>query len=158
MRFVWRLAPPQHARELDGEGGKLFGGRWNSRGRKALYAASYLSLSVLEVYVNIPPDLRDDLPILQAVRIAIPADGAVTQISQEQLAAFMAAPDPMAASRRVGDDWLDRSETLMLEVPSVLVPEETNLVLNPAHPQMHEVKIVSTRAFHFDPRLVVPKT
>jgi RES domain-containing protein len=157
MRFVWRLAPPEYAHELGGEGGKLFGGRWNSRGRNALYAASYLSLNVLEVYVNIPPDLRDDLPILQAVRIAIPADTAVTQVSQEQLAAFMAAPNPMAASRRQGDDWLDRSETLVLEVPSVVVPEETNLVLNPAHPRMREVRIVSSRPFRFDPRLVVPK-
>jgi RES domain-containing protein len=100
MRYVWRLAPPEYARELDGEGGKLFGGRWNSPGRNVLYTASYLSLAVLEVYVNIQPDLRDDLPIFQAVRICIPEDAAVTQVSQEQLAAFMAAPNPMAASRR----------------------------------------------------------
>ncbi len=57
----------------------------------------------------------------------------------------------------MGDDWLDRSDDLVLEVPSVLVPEETNLILNPAHPRMREVKIVSTRAFHFDPRLVMRK-
>jgi len=156
MRYVWRLAPPEYAHALDGEGGKLFGGRWNSPGRNVLYTASYLSLAVLEVYVNIRPDLRDDLPAFQAVRISIPG-AAVTQVSHEQLAAFMAAPDPIAASRRLGDDWLDRSETLVLEVPSVVVPEETNLALNPAHPRMRDVKIVSTRAFRFDPRLVVPK-
>ena len=67
----------------------------------------------------------------------------------------MAGPDPIAASRRVGDDWLVRGDTLVLEVPSVLVPEETNVILNPAHERMREVKIVSTRAFHFDPRLMV---
>src|ERR1043166_4875513 len=157
MRYVWRLAPPEYAHELDGEGGKLFGGRWNSPGRSVLYAASYLSLAVLEVYLNIQPDLRDDLPVFQAVRISIPGDAAVTQVSQEQLAAFMAASEPIDASRHLGDDWLDRSETLALEVPSVVVPEETNLALNPAHPRMRDVKIVSMRAFRFDPRLVVPK-
>ena len=158
MPFVWRLAPSEFASALDGEGGRLFGGRWNSRGRSALYTASHLSLSVLEVYVNIPQDLRDDLPVLQAVRIAVPNDAAATSISQEQLADLMAQSDPMAASRRVGDDWLDSSDTLVLQVPSVVVPEETNLVLNPAHPRMREVRIVSSRAFKFDPRLAITKS
>lgn len=158
MPLVWRLTQPPFADELNGEGSRLFGGRWNSRGRNALYTASHLSLAVLEVYVNIPQDLRDDLPVLEAVGIAIPDGAAATHVSQEQLAEFLAEPDPMIASRRVGDDWLDRSDTLVLEVPSVLIPEETNLVLNPAHPRMREVKIVSTRAFRFDPRLVVRRT
>ena len=150
MRLVWRLTQPQFADELDGEGSRLFAGRWNSQGRSALYAASRLSLAVLEVYVNIPQELRDNLPLLRAVQVAIPSDADTTQVSPEQLARFMAQSDPMAASRRVGDDWLDRGETLVLEVPSVLVPEETNLVLNPAHPRMREIKIVSARTFHFD--------
>jgi RES domain-containing protein len=157
MPLVWRLARSEFANELDGEGPRLFGARWTSRGRNAVYTASYLSLSVLEVYVNIPQELRDDLPILRAVRISIPDDAPTAQVSQEQLAGLMGRPDPIAASRAVGNNWLDRSDTLVLEVPSVLVPEETNLVLNPAHPRMREVKIVSTRPFRFDPRLVVRK-
>jgi RES domain-containing protein len=157
MPLVWRLARSEFANELDGEGPRLFGARWTSRGRNAVYAASHLSLSVLEIYVNIPQELRDDLPILRAVRISIPDDARAAQVSQEQLTGLMAASDPMTASRTVGDNWLDRSDTLVLEVPSVLVPEETNLILNPAHPRMREVKIVSTREFRFDPRLVVRK-
>jgi RES domain-containing protein len=157
MPLVWRLARSEFANELDGHGPRLFGARWTSRGRNAVYTASHLSLSVLEVYVNIPQELRDDLPILRAVRLSIPDDARTAQVSQEQLAELMAEPDPIAASRTVGDDWLDRSDTLVLEVPSVLVPEETNLVLNPAHARMVEVKIISARAFHFDPRLVVRK-
>jgi RES domain-containing protein len=158
MSLVWRLAPSEFANELDGEGSKLFGARWTSRGRNAVYTSSHLSLSVLEVYVNIPQELRDDLPVLQAARIAVPDDASTTQVSLEELAGFTAELDPIAASRRVGDGWLDQGDTLVLEVPSVLVPEESNLVLNPAHPRMREVKIVSTRAFHFDPRLVMRKT
>jgi RES domain-containing protein len=113
---------------------------------------------MLEVYVNIAQELRDHLPVLQAVRLAIPDDASATQVSQEQLGTLMAEPDATAASRRVGDGWLDQGDTLVLEVPSILVPEESNLVLNPAHPRMREVKIISTRAFHFDPRLVTPRT
>lgn len=157
MPLVWRLARSEFANELDGEGPRLFGARWSSRGRNAVYTSSHLSLSVLEVYVNIPQVLRDELPILRAVRISIPDDARTTQVPQDQLAGLMAGSDPMAASRTIGDNWLDRSDTLVLEVPSVLVPEETNLILNPAHARMREVKIVSTRAFHFDPRLVTRK-
>jgi RES domain-containing protein len=157
MPLVWRLTQPRFADELDGEGARMVPGRWNSRGRNALYTASHLSLAVLEVYVNIPHDLRDDLPVFEAVRIAIPDDAAVTRVSQQRLARLMAESDPMIASRRVGDDWLDGSDTLVLEVPSVVIPEETNLVLNPAHPRMREVEIVSRRPFHFDRRLTVPR-
>lgn len=62
-------------------------------------------------------------------------------------------PDPAAASRSIGDDWIARRNSLVLRVPSVLVPEEDNLIVNPEHPQARDVRIVGTRAFHFDPRL-----
>jgi len=157
MPIVWRLARSEFADELDGEGARLFGGRWNSRGRSALYTSSHLSLSVLEVYVHIPPELRDDLPVLRAVSISVPDDAGAASVSQEQLVALLASEDPMAACRVVGDAWLDRDAELVLRVPSILVPEETNLILNPAHPRMREVKIVSSRSFHFDPRFAATK-
>lgn len=157
MPLVWRLARSEFANELDGEGSRIFGARWTSRGRNAVYTASHLSLAVLEVYVNIPQELRDDLPILRAIQISIPDNASARQVSQEQLSELMARPDSPAASRRVGDDWLDRGGTLVLEVPSVLVPEETNFILNPAHPRMREVKTVSSRSFKFDPRLAAGK-
>jgi len=155
MPDVWRLIRPEYAERLDGEGSKIAGGRWNSIGRNAVYTSPHLSLAVLEVYVNIAQELRDNLPILQAVRIAIPDDVRATEISQAQFASLIAAPDPIAESRTIGDDWLDQGDTLVLQAPSVLIPEEPNLILNPAHPRMREVRIVSARAFHFDPRLVV---
>jgi RES domain-containing protein len=157
MPDVWRLIRPEYAERLDGEGSKIAGGRWNSIGRNAVYTSPHLSLAVLEVYVNIAQELRDNLPILQAVRIAIPDDARATQISQTRFASLISASDPIAESRTIGDDWLDRGDTLVLEAPSVLIPEESNLILNPAHGRMREVKIISTRTFHFDPRLVARK-
>ena len=158
MADVWRLVRSEFADRLDGEGARLFGGRWNSRGRSALYTSSHLSLSVLEVYVHIPPDLRDDLPALQAVRISIPDDAGTANVSQEQSITLLESADPMAACRAMGDGWLDRNAELVLQVPSILVPEEANLILNPGHPRMREVEIVSSRAFRFDPRLAVTRT
>ena len=157
MPIVWRLTRAQFAEQLDGEGARLFGGRWNSHGRRALYTSSHLSLSVLEAYGHIPPELRDVLPILQAVRISIPDDASTAHISQEQLVTLLESEDPMAACRAMGDSWLDRNTELVLQVPSILVPEEMNLILNPAHPRMREVEINSSRAFRFDPRLAATK-
>ena len=157
MPIVWRLTRAEFAEQLDGEGAKLFGGRWNSHGRRALYTSSHLSLSVLEAYVHIPPELRDVLPILQAVRISIPDDANAAHVSQEQLVTLLESEDPMAACRAMGDSWLDRKTELVLRVPSIPVPEEMNLMLNPAHPRMREVKIISSRAFRFDARLAVTK-
>ena len=157
MPLVWRLTPPEFHTELDGEGARLFGGRWNSPGLRALYTSSHLSLSVLETYVNIPLLLRNSLPVYQAVRISIPDTASTVRVSPAQFAELLTTSDPVAASRSIGDDWIARRDNLMLQVPSVLVPEETNLILNPAHARMREVKIVSTRAFHFDPRLAVWK-
>lgn len=157
MPLVWRLARPEFAEHLDGEGSRLVGGRWNPIGRAALYTSEHLSLSVLEVYVHLPPQMRDVLPILTAVQISIPDDVGLTRVTAQQLAELLASSDPLAASLAIGTAWIDRGLDLVLQVPSVLVPEEANLVLNPAHPRMGEVRIVSTRAFRFDPRLAVGK-
>ena len=157
MPIVWRLARAEFAEQLDGEGASLFGGRWNSRGRRALYTASHLSLSVLDTYVHIPPELRDDLPVLRAVQISVPDRSGIARVLPHDLITLLANADPLAACRRLGDAWLDRNDQLVLEVPSVLVPEETNLVVNPAHPQMRNVRIISSCTFRFDPRLAVSR-
>jgi RES domain-containing protein len=157
MPLVWRLARPEFAEHLDGEGSRIAGGRWNPIGLQALYTSEHLSLSVLEVYVHLPPDMRDVLPVLTAVQISIPDRAGRARVTPERLTELLASADALAACQAIGEAWISRSRDLMLQVPSVLVPEETNLILNPAHPRMREVKIVSTRAFHFDPRLVMRK-
>ena len=110
---------------------------------------------VLEVYVNIPQELRDDLPILRAVRISIPDDARAWQVRKRRLAVFIGGPDPIVASRRIGDGWMTGTTYLCFRCRQYWCRKRPILILNPAHPRMREVKIVSTRAFHFDPRLVV---
>jgi RES domain-containing protein len=153
MATVWRLTPPAFARTLDGEGASLSGGRWNSRGVPMFYTSSHLSLSVLEVFVHLPPVLRDDMAAFEAVRLSIPDDAGTTHINVGELEAMLAAPDPLAACRAAGDGWIAVGRDLILAAPSVVVPEELNLMLNPAHPRMRDVAIVSIRRFRFDARL-----
>jgi RES domain-containing protein len=153
MATIWRLTPPRFARLLDGEGSRAAGGRWNSPGRRVVYASAHLSLCVLEVYVHMPPELRAELGEFEAIRVNVPENASKTEISMERLADLMNSRNPLAACRADGDDWLVRGTDLILQAPSVVVPEESNIMLNPNHPGMAEVSIVSTRRFRFDPRL-----
>ena len=156
MPLIWRLASPAYAHSLDGEGARLAGGRWNSPGQRMIYASSHLSLSVLEVFVHIPPSLRDDLPELEAVLLSVPEDAAATTVRIDRFEKLMADSDPLAACRAVGDAWLKSGRELMLTTPSVIVPEEWNVMLNPSHPRMGDVRIERSRRFHFDLRLAQP--
>jgi RES domain-containing protein len=157
MPAVWRLTSPAYAHLLDGEGSRMAGGRWNSPGRPMLYTSSHLSLCLLEVFVNIPQALRDDLPKLEAMRIAVPDDAEATDVSPDQFQGAMAASDLLAACRALGDAWLERGTSLVLRAPSVIIPEELNVMINPSHPRMPDVRIESTRPFRFDPRLSVSR-
>src|SRR5262245_31474669 len=144
MATVWRLTPPDYSYSLDGEGSRLIGGRWNSPGWAMLYTASHLSLNILEVFVHFPDARRDELPEMVAVHIEVPDDAGASEIDIPQFQSLMAAPDPLAACQALGDEWLAKGGKLVLRAPSVLVPEETNVMLNPQHPAMSGVRIISS--------------
>lgn len=141
--FAWRLCREPFA-GLDGEGARLYGGRWNSPGRRLVYAASTAALAVLElrVHLDIPPELVPDDYVLVTIDLG--------DLAVEDVAQLPAAP------REFGDAWLADNRTPVLRTPSVIVPETPNLLLNPAHPAAAEARIVKTRRFVFDRRLWLP--
>jgi RES domain-containing protein len=144
---VWRLTQGRHAPGLDGEGARLWGGRWNSPGVAMVYASASLSLSLCEVLVHLLPSLGrpGGMPRLVAVCLDLP-DGAVIPGLQD--------PDlPQADTRAAGDAWAQAGKSLAISVPSRVVPQEANILLNPAHPGMARVRVVSQDPFAVDPRL-----
>lgn len=151
---LWRLVRPAWAPGLDGEGARLAGGRWNSPGRAVVYCGSSLALCVLETFVHLPPAMRsvDALPAMIAVRIMPPSPEQV--VRAEDLGAV--DPEDAAACRALGDAWIADGAALALSVPSVIVPQERNVVLNVAHPAMAGVVVVSQEAFRLDRRLAQP--
>jgi RES domain-containing protein len=130
--------------DLSGEGARLYGGRWNSSGRALVYAASDAALAVLEVrvHLDLPPDLIPDDYVLMKLDLS--------GMTVEHLA------DSPAYPRAFGDRWLEQSRSPVLRVPSFIVPDASNLLLNPTHPEAANAKIVSTNPFAFDPRLWSP--
>ncbi|WP_338414693.1 RES family NAD+ phosphorylase [uncultured Sphaerotilus sp.] len=150
---VWRICrQPFVATALDGIGGLYVSGRWHRRGRPIVYAASSAALAALEVLVHVDPlDAPDDLRLLT---LEVPDDLLVEQLDVAALPARWAAvpaPDELAV---LGSDWLASRRSPALSVPSAVIPIERNLLLNPLHPQMLQVRIVDDTAFTFDPRLM----
>lgn len=142
--IVHRLCKAAHA-ALDGEGARLWGGRWNSPGRPMVYTAASPGLAVLEVLVHL------DLPAtlipadMVMLAIALPDDAAIATLAD--------VPEGQDACRAAGDAFLRAGAALALRVRSIVVPQEWNLLLNPAHPAMAQVALAATDPFALDPRL-----
>ena len=143
--IVYRLCKAAHV-ALDGEGARLWGGRWNSAGRPMVYTAASPSLAVLEVLVHLdlPSELLPD--DYQLLTINVPDDAPVERID-----------DPILdddVCRATGDAFLADATSLALAVPSVVVPQERNVLLNPRHAEMGRVIVERSEPFRIDPRLV----
>ena len=138
--LAWRLCREPFA-DLTGDGARRYGGRWNSAGRAVVYAASSAALAVLEVrvHLDLPPALLPPDYVLVTVDLG---DAAIEQIAD--------IPDVPQA---LGDIWLREQRTPVLQVPSAIVPECANFLINPAHPAARQIKIAHSRRFAFDRRL-----
>jgi RES domain-containing protein len=149
---LWRLARRDFARDLSGLGAKAVGGRWNDIGSAVVYAAEHLSLALVEVLAHYPRELRDDLPEYSAVEIDFPDGAGVGRI--EKFPPSLKDRQLEEWCQKHGRDWLTAGEHLALRVPSVIVPQEYNLVLNVSHRAMAEVSIRSAVPFRIDGRLL----
>ena len=137
---------------MDGEGAFRHGGRWNAAGVRVVYASSTLALAALEYLVHVDPD---DAPSdLVAVALEIPA-GTVNDVESRAIvpADWRAATAPDSC-RQIGAEWIGSGTSLGLAVPSVIIPGERNLLLNPVHADMRAVCVRSSLPFQFDPRLL----
>ena len=150
--LAFRLVKARHAATaLDGEGARRVGGRWNAPGVPVVYAASSLSLAVLELLVHADPgDLPDDL---MAVHLEIPEDVAMGRRLPPDLPPGWRRDAGKAALRALGAQWLRAGMEAVLLVPSVIVPAELNVLVNPRHPAAARIKVKALEPFGLDPRL-----
>ena len=150
---VWRICRKEFAKDpLGGRGGLFVSGRWHTRGQRVVYCAGSLALAALELLVH----AEDDALPTDLVRLEIELPNALKRhvIRVKSLPKnWRSYPAPAALQRR-GDDWLETATTAVLEVPSAVIPEESNFVLNPQHSGAGRIKVISTRPFKFDGRLV----
>jgi len=152
---LWRVARAAHAPSgpaaFVGIGGLSVDGRWHARGRPIVYTARTESLAKLEALVHFKPAIAPRLVLIQAT---LP-DALVATLRGALPAGWDDVPDSGAA-RSVGDSWLQSGSSLALEVPSVHSGSETNVLINPAHPDFPQLVIGNPVPFDFDRRLIEP--
>lgn len=148
----YRIVAPRWAHDaLSGEGARKYGGRWNSPGRALTYLGGSRALAALELLVHLPSPLSRAKPY-RIIEVKIPKELIAEYPLKLLPGAWRESPAPSITSV-IGDEWLEVCGQLALRVPSVLIPEETNILLNPNHPDFKEVITGEEREFRFDKRL-----
>ena len=151
IRTGWRIVlDEQAATAFDGEGARLCGGRWNSVGVPMVYACEHQSLAALEIRVHIDRTrmrrlykcfaFQFDEQLMEVFRVGgLPKD-------------WLEEPPPPSL-QQLGDDWVKSGASVILAVPSVIIPKELNYLINPRHPDFTKLKIGKPADFAFDQRL-----
>jgi RES domain-containing protein len=148
---AWRIVQERHASQaFNGEGARLFGGRWNSPGVAVVYAAGSRALAALELLVHL--DSPRILKTFVLCRVEFDEGLPRTLKPGEIPKNWRADPVPQS-TQAAGDAWIKRAESAVLRVPSVIVPEEWNYLLNPNHPDFSKIQVGQPSPFDFDPRL-----
>ncbi|MDO9551131.1 RES family NAD+ phosphorylase [Rhodonellum sp.] len=138
---------------LTGIGASMSEGyRWNSINTRIVYTAETRALATLEVAVHL--DIGEDLPEDRYyVEIEIPDEITILEVSIEDLPEDWDAKPPTLTTQTIGDDFINYNEAAILKVPSSIVPQEFNYLINPNHQDASKVKVLSTSKMIFDSRL-----
>ena len=156
---VWRIynhqAPYAQKPDFDplsGLGGLAHAARWNKPGHPILYAAANASLATLEMVVHVRPDLFGERTLLE---LELPSETELEKVSEQafiQLLRNAPKGDLEAKTREFGSTWLRERRSLVLEVPSFVMPIERNYLLNPLHPEFAKVEVLRRELVTLPPR------
>lgn len=149
---VWRLTDMAFRQTaMDGIGGLYAAGRWHSKGRRVIYTAQSLSLALLEVVVQ--------SRLLVTPMFAIIADVPDDLVLTPELSSLPDGWDSARPHARLyGDSWLQGQQSAGLQIPSVIVPVESNIILNPEHPDFKSITYEEYGPVELDARLLAMAT
>ncbi len=147
--IVYRISPCMYNRDLSGMGAAMYGGRWNSKGTYIVYASMTPSLAMLETVVHLSVIPTDEYCIAQ---INIP-DDSIDELNISELPSgwnLYLAPDTL---KLIGDRFVSEHKYLALRIPSAIVNLESNILINPRHPDFKKVRLISSENILIDKRL-----
>lgn len=148
---AWRIVKQRLLKDaFSGEGSRLAGSRWTSKGVRVVYASESISLAALEVMANAP-----SYEILKNY-VCVPLDfdsKLVTELDVTGLHKDWREDPPPAELKEIGDEWALKERTVIMKVPGAIVHQESNYIINPIHPEFRKIKIGVGEAFVFDKRL-----
>lgn len=145
---TYRLCIEEFKDDISGTGAKLFGGRWNAAGIPVLYTTENISLAVLEIIV------RTDISLIPLhyylLKIEVP-DAGITMINKNKLKKEWKAD--AGYTQWIGNEFVKSGKALTLKIPSAIIDEEHNFIINTGHADFKKIKIISSKKFSFDKRL-----
>ncbi len=147
--FCWRIARQEYA-NLSGHGGLVYAGRWHEVGHEVVYASTSIALAALEYAAHSSVRPADSV----LMKLEIPDDSFVT--IEQRLGGPLPGnwPNVEVQTQHLGTEWLVSNQSIALGIPSIIIPWERNLILNPKHARFaSEARLVETLPFFFDPRI-----
>ncbi|GEQ85741.1 hypothetical protein ULMS_12490 [Patiriisocius marinistellae] len=148
---IYRIVKEAYKDDLSGEGARLFGGRWNNRGDAMLYFSEHLSLCVLEILVHLDYQFIDnDFYYIEA---SIPKENLMSAQEQAVLLPQWNALVSQTHTENWGSLWLKNRTSLAMAVPSVVLPQENNILVNPKHPLISKLEITKVERLKIDERI-----
>jgi len=147
--IVYRITNEAYKNDISGNGAALYGSRWNSKGIHLLYTSQFISLSILESLVHLK---KDEIPPTQyLLHIEFPDEKKIAEVSYKKMKKNW--HEESEYTQWIGDQFMQNKEGFVLKVPSAIVPQENNFLLNPLHAEFKKVKIVSSELLQLDKRL-----
>jgi RES domain-containing protein len=149
---AWRIVKSKYpaSQAFDGEGARLYGGRWNSRGVAVVYTAQSQALAVLEMLVHL--DAADLLMSYVFVGVTM-EEALVSDLAETDLPVDWRSDPSPTKLREIGDIWVASNASVALRVPSAVIPAEYNYILNPKHPEFRKLTVGRPIPYVYDPRL-----
>ncbi|MFA5073368.1 MAG: RES family NAD+ phosphorylase [Nitrospirota bacterium] len=152
MSTCFRICPARYARDLSGEGARLSGGRWNAKNTPLIYASENRSLAALEYLIHV--SLSNMPPKIAIISLHVPDSIVPRQLDAQRLPKdWRMSPAPYALAK-MGTAWANAKESLLFRVPSAVVPDECNILINPLHPDVKFLRIADIQDFTYDERLL----
>ena len=152
MPSAWRIVRAARVNSaFTGEGARVYGGRWNSRGTAVIYVSEHESLAALELFVHLTPLSPNDR--YRSFRLEW-EDKLTEYFPAKSLPPHWNAEPPTFQTMQIGDEWVRAGKFVALAVPSVLSASEMNFLLNPKHPDFKKIKISKPVGYRFDSRLL----
>ena len=145
---VYRFVRPIYRNDISGDGARKKVGRWNSPGFPVVYTSTAISLSLLELLIY--NSSYEVIRVNMLMQITVP-ENLMKSLSVNALKQTW--QKDIDYSRFIGNEFLKNKKSLLLKVPSAIIPEESNVLINPAHPDFKRVKIIKASLFQYDTRL-----
>lgn len=148
--IIYRLTTGKFANDISGTGAKINGGRWNPAGLAGLYTSQYISLAMLEILVRATKSTSPDSYTLTSFEIP---DNTIYHVQLKKLKKEWKYD--LKYTQGIGKHFLSGNQSLCLQVPSAIVPQENNFLINPLHKDFKKVKIIASELLELDKRLIV---